>query len=88
MSRLQSSPNNLELLEKIEKTLQTFLFVSPKIDLQEAQNIFFALSTDKFPLMRKKADSGDELAGRWVEKFENLANYLTVKIPQLSVDKK
>ncbi|MFC1738027.1 DUF3536 domain-containing protein [Planctomycetota bacterium] len=88
MSRLQSSPNNLELLEKIKTTLQIFLFVSPKIDLQEAQNIFFALSTEKYPLMRKKADSGNEFAGRWVEKFENLANYLTVKIPQWLADKK
>jgi len=80
MEKLEGSPDDVNLLETIEATLRILGALISELDLQMAQNVFFAISRRKYPDMSKKADSGDELAKRWIEHFRNLGGYLGVRI--------
>jgi hypothetical protein len=79
MGKLENSPNDIKLLEKINKILNILLNIVPELDLQTAQNILFVLTKKRYPEMKQKAQSGDETAKNWCTHFNNLANYLGVK---------
>jgi hypothetical protein len=81
MDMLSSSPNNVELLGRIKSTLQVLFEIKARLNLQKAQNIFFELSRKKYPAMLKKSGAGNKSAKKWVEHFQNVANYLSVKLP-------
>ncbi|MHC4132168.1 MAG: DUF3536 domain-containing protein [Planctomycetota bacterium] len=81
MEALSGSPNNLELLERVKNTLQVLFEIKAALDLQKAQNIFFDLSRKKYPAMLKKSKAGNKSAKKWVAHFQNVANYLSVKLP-------
>jgi alpha-amylase/alpha-mannosidase (GH57 family) len=78
MDRLESSPDDVGILEIIEATLGILSAMDSHLDLQKAQNVFFSICSQKYPDMNKKADSGDERAKKWVHHFQNLARYLDV----------
>jgi len=80
MDMLSSSPNNIELLEKIKNTLRVLEEIEAGLDLQNAQNIFFELSKKKYSAMLKKSKAGNKPARKWVEHFKDIANYLSVKL--------
>ena len=80
MNKFADSPDDLNLLETIEATVRILLAIILELDLQTAQNVFFAISKEKYPDMSKKADSGETFAKKWVEHFKNLAHYLDVKV--------
>jgi hypothetical protein len=79
MGKLENSPNDIRLLEKINKILNILLNLVPELDLQTAQNILFVLTKKKYPEMKQKAQSGDENAKSWCTQFNSLANYLGIK---------
>lgn len=78
MDRLEGSPDDVILLEIIEATLGILSAMGSHLDLQKAQNVFFSISSQRYPNMNKQADSGDEHAKKWVHHFKNLARYLDV----------
>jgi alpha-amylase/alpha-mannosidase (GH57 family) len=78
MRRLEDEPGNVNLLETIETAIKILLNLITKLDLQAAQNVFFAISKQIYPEMNEKADSGQATAKKWVEHFRNLAHYLDV----------
>jgi hypothetical protein len=80
MGRLEVSPEDIDLLETIEATFKILLWAVSQLDLQTAQNIFFAVSKARYADISARADSGDEPAKQWVEHFRNLAQYLDVKV--------
>jgi alpha-amylase/alpha-mannosidase (GH57 family) len=80
MERFEASPDDIGLLETIETTLKILSNLVAQLDLQKAQNIFFGINKQIYPAMKKKADSGDTLAKRWIEHFANLAQYMGVKV--------
>jgi alpha-amylase/alpha-mannosidase (GH57 family) len=80
MGRLEDSPDDAELLEKISAVLAVLLSIIPELDLQFAQNVLFGISRERYPAMIQKLNSGEELAKRWCGHFKTLANYLGVKI--------
>jgi len=80
MNRLADSPGDINLLETIEVTFKTLLTIVSELDLQTAQNVFFAISRENYPDMNRKAKAGDESAERWMQHFRNLAQHLDVKI--------
>lgn len=80
-SRWQDSPENLDLLWSIEKSLEILRMLTPDMDLQHAQNVFFTVARRKYNEMRRRAEAADEKAARWVEHFGHLAQRLGLAIP-------
>ena len=77
----EGTPEDLELLWSIEKGLEILRTLTPEMDLQHAQNVFFRISRHKYPEMKKRAAAADEKAASWVEHFGHLAQRLGLAIP-------
>jgi alpha-amylase/alpha-mannosidase (GH57 family) len=77
----ESSPEDLELLWSIEKGLEILRGLTPEMDLQHAQNVFFTIAKYRYPEMKKRAAAADEKAASWVEHFGHLAQRLGLAIP-------
>jgi alpha-amylase/alpha-mannosidase (GH57 family) len=80
MGKLESSPENVEILQKIKQTVEILMSVLPELDLEEAQNIFFAINKRLYPEMNKRANSGDQSAQEWLIHFNGLADSLHIVI--------
>ena len=81
MHELNGNPQDLQLLEDIEKTLEVLKDLAPNLEVQDAQNVFFALAKQEYGRMKDRAESQDAEARQWVEHFENLAQRLELAIP-------
>jgi hypothetical protein len=81
MNQLNETPTDDELLQTIEKTLEILKTLTPDMDLQNAQNIFFTITKERSPEMKKKADAGDQQAQKWLVHFKNLAHHLGLEVP-------
>jgi alpha-amylase/alpha-mannosidase (GH57 family) len=81
MDRFKESLDDLDLLQTISKTLEIIKTVTSDIDLQNAQNIFFAVAKSRYPQVEQKARSGDQTAAKWVAEFQNLAQQLGLVVP-------
>lgn len=81
MDRFEASPDDLDLLQTIGKTLEILKTVISDIDLQNAQNIFFAVAKSRYPQVEAKAESGVQAAATWVADFKNLAQQLGLVVP-------
>ena len=81
MDRFEQSLDDLDLLQTIGKTLEILKTVISDIDLQNAQNIFFAVAKSRYPEVEARAQSGDEAAAPWVAEFKNLAQQLGLIVP-------
>jgi alpha-amylase/alpha-mannosidase (GH57 family) len=77
----EGSPEDLDLLWSIEKGLEILRGLTPELDLQHAQNVFFTIGKDKYPEMKRKVAAGDEKAASWVAHFGDLAERLGLAIP-------
>lgn len=77
----EGCPEDVELLWSIEKGLEILRGLTPEMDLQHAQNVFFTIAKHKYPEMKKRAAAGDQVAASWVEHFGHLAQRLGLAIP-------
>ncbi len=80
MQELENSPDDVEMLERIAKILQILSTLIDQLDIQTAQNTFFAISKGTYPKISQNAAAGDEASKRWGESFKILAQYLNVKV--------
>jgi hypothetical protein len=81
MEKLYSRPDDIELLEKIERFLVLTKSLSlDGLNLWKAQKIYFYIGKgDQYNSMRER-EQEDETAKKWVELFCKLGNYLYVKV--------
>jgi len=77
----ESCPEDIDLLWSIEKGLEILRGLTPDMDLQHAQNVFFTIAKHKYPEMKKRAAAADQKAASWVEHFGHLAQRLGLAIP-------
>ena len=77
----EDTPEDFDLLWSIEKGVEILRMLTPEMDLQHAQNVFFTIAKRKYPEMKQKAAVGDEKAAEWVEHFGHLAQRLGLAIP-------
>jgi alpha-amylase/alpha-mannosidase (GH57 family) len=80
MDKIRKQPEDLQLFEMIDKTLEIVKPLSLSLDLWKAQNNYFSLWNDVYRTMKDKAEKGDSFAGSWVENFLKLGYYLNVKV--------
>jgi hypothetical protein len=81
MDRFEQSLEDLDLLKTIGKTLEILQTIVSDIDLQNAQNIFFAVAKSRYSEFEAKAQSGDDTAAKWLVEFKNLAQQLGLVVP-------
>jgi hypothetical protein len=78
---LGGSPEDVKLLQTIERTVEILKLITPEMDLQNAQNVFFSIAKSRYAQIKAKAQSGDETAQKWIGLFENLAQHLGLSVP-------
>jgi hypothetical protein len=77
----ENSPEDIVLLSSIGESLEILRTLTPQMDLQYAQNVFFTIARQMYPKMKRKAQAADEAAGEWVKHFGHLAQRLGLVIP-------
>lgn len=80
MREFSQNPYNPSLLGSAESLLRTLNPLSLNPDLWEAQNIYFSVGKQLLAEMEDRAGKGDEEAGDWLKYFQNMGDYLQVKI--------
>ncbi|MCX5725854.1 MAG: DUF3536 domain-containing protein [Candidatus Saganbacteria bacterium] len=80
MERFSRTPRDFNLLAQVESLLKVLEPLSLQLDLWKGQNIYFFVGKELFPRMREDASKGNEDAGKWLEHFGNLGEFLRVRI--------
>jgi hypothetical protein len=80
VERLYQQPEDLQLFEKVDNTLEILRPLSLSMDFWKPQNIHFLIGKNFYTTMKEKATKGDAFAERWVEVFYKLGYYLNIKV--------
>ena len=78
MEEFSKKPQDLSLLENIEKLLQILSSLPLELNLWKAQNIYFSISKQLCIKMQEKAKQGDKIAPKWLSHFNTIGSYLKV----------
>jgi alpha-amylase/alpha-mannosidase (GH57 family) len=73
---------SLALLEKFAEAARVLAHLPFQVDLWRAQNLFYRVLQRRYPELQKATGDGDEIARRWIERFEPVCRLLRVKVPQ------
>jgi hypothetical protein len=79
MEALRNDPENVELMKQLETLFKTLQPLALQLRVWELQNIYFGLSRTLYPSMKERAHNNDKAAKKWIERFDALENYLSVK---------
>ncbi|MBW7940880.1 MAG: hypothetical protein H3C64_00420 [Candidatus Kuenenia stuttgartiensis] len=80
MERLRKKPSDISLVEEIDAVIKLLNSLSVKLDLWEAQNIYFHIGKNIYHTMKEKSLTEDPRFRRWEEAFKKLGYYLGVKV--------
>lgn len=80
MKDLAHNPEDMSLVEIIEKILHIFSPSAFQLDLWWAQNIYFSIWKRCYQLILNKAKENDSMAKKWVKYFDKIGIYLNIKI--------
>lgn len=79
VQHLAEKPQSLQLLRKLNKTLEVVLNLPFVIDLWNAQNTYYRMLQDTRPQFEEQARNGDGEAKDWLEQFRALGDKLAVR---------
>jgi alpha-amylase/alpha-mannosidase (GH57 family) len=79
MAELQDNPENMPLLEIVDKLLKTLSDFPINLDLWKSQNIYFRLCQQRQSEMRVKRESRDRFAADWIGLMKKIGRHLNVK---------
>jgi len=79
MEAFQERPGDIDLLESLEGVLSSMQRLDVTLDVWPVQNIYFRMTHALHAEYRDKAESGSEVAKRWIAAFEQLGEYLQVR---------
>lgn len=80
MKKLSQDPSDLSVLENLEVLFHIMKEIGVELDLWRSQNLFFAITQKVYSKMEEKLEKGDEEAEKWIQRIQNVGNYLGVKI--------
>ena len=80
LEELTRRPRDLKLLHSIGAFLEIVVSLPCKLNLWEAQNIFFSVNRDIVPAVRARQRAGKKEAQQWLEAFNKLAHNLGVSV--------
>jgi alpha-amylase/alpha-mannosidase (GH57 family) len=74
-------PRDLERLEAWAELASLTELLPFDVNLWKSQNVFYDLLKTVYPTVSERAQSGDEMAERWVALFHDLGTLLSVTVP-------
>lgn len=80
-AQLRSRPEDIPLLERLEKASALARSVPFEVDLWKTQNIYYKMLQEIYPEMKRRAERGDEKAEAWLARFNTLGDHLRVRRP-------
>jgi alpha-amylase/alpha-mannosidase (GH57 family) len=80
MGRFAGNPGDSSLTGEIVEIFKTLKPLELVINFWKAQNIFFSIGKEMYPGMEDRSSKGDKAAGQWITNFDELSNYLRIKI--------
>jgi alpha-amylase/alpha-mannosidase (GH57 family) len=78
--RLESSPENPDLLRRMTSTVALARKPPFHVDLWRAQNACYELRQGTYRHQKEQADTGDAVAAEWVDLFRELSGRLGVRV--------
>lgn len=80
MEELSVNTDDVALLDLIESVVGMLRLLNGGWDFWQAQNIYYRIGVSSCEAMRKRQETGDESAQRWIDLFNELGKHLGVKI--------
>lgn len=80
MTKFSQQPGDASKLETVVKFFRIIRELNLDLNLWKAQNIYFSIGRKLYGAMRESAEKGDANAKRWFDNFDDLSNYLYVKL--------
>lgn len=80
--RFEKNPHDTSSLQALESAVGLARAVPFEVDLGKTQTICFAMLQNVYREMTSKTEQGDEGAATWVSDFQNLAQELSLRIPE------
>jgi len=74
------TPDDLELLKKLERAVDLVVHMKWNVDLWAAQNTYYRMMQTLLPDFRMFDERGDVYAHEWIETFKRLGDDLRVKL--------
>ena len=81
MQEFSLEPQRIEFLEEIKRIFGTLGQLNLDLDLWAAQNIFFSIGKESYDAMEKRSAHGEEAARKWLERFNQVGESLSVESP-------
>ncbi len=79
MREFSAKPEGIVFLEAIERIFGILGDLNLEMDLWAAQNIFFSIGKERYDAMEERAAQGEETARKWLERFNRVAESLSVE---------
>jgi alpha-amylase/alpha-mannosidase (GH57 family) len=80
MAQFFQNPEDTILLETMTRLVSILQPLTLQLDLWKAQNLYFAIGSTIFKVMKLKARKGDGEAQKWEALFSKLGDYFHIKI--------
>jgi alpha-amylase/alpha-mannosidase (GH57 family) len=78
--RFRARPADSTVLAKLANILQLISILPFPVVLWDLENAFYEVLQTRHPIMKKRAERGDEIAETWLLSFESLAQKIRVKV--------
>ena len=79
-SQWRDEPENRELLQTINRLMQTLEPLSLQYNLWKSQVRYFNTGRTNYPEIKDRAEAGDKYAQDWVEQFKLLGEHIRVRV--------
>ncbi len=80
LGRMIDNPENVEILERVERLVKIMNDLPVHMDIWRAQNIFYQLAKRHYQQMKAKSNLANEKSIRWIAAFKRLSEYLKIKV--------
>jgi alpha-amylase/alpha-mannosidase (GH57 family) len=78
--RLRTKPANLGILASLENLVKLVHMLPFQVVLWDLENVLYEVIQTRYPVMKKRAERGDQIAQSWLTAIENLAQKVRVRI--------
>ncbi len=78
--RLRSKPADLETLNSLEDLVKLVQMLPFQVVLWDLENVLYEVIQTRYPVMKKRAERGDELAQSWLKALDRLAEKVRVRV--------
>ncbi len=80
LGKMIDAPEDVALLERVERLVGLMNELPVHMDLWRAQNIFYLLAKQHYQQIKARSSIADEESIRWIAAFKRLSEYLKIKV--------